>query len=306
MDKAQREAYHRQRMIMYSREHGVTAAAIRFKTSRKTIYKWSKRYDGSIDSLLERSRKPHSHPAQHTEEEKKMIRRVAKISTKKDKLLMYEKLLARGYTRSYGGFKRYFRTLGLEQSIKKRTRKEIQTYSRAEYPGQKVQIDVKHVPKHCVTDGRKYYQFTAVDECSRWTFREMYEEHNTASAKNFIEKLIYSAPFPIRIVQTDNGTEFTNALLILKAAQKTVFEQALLDMGVEHKRIRIATPKHNGKAERQHRTDGQRFYRHLKMTSLEDGRKQLAGYQQSSNDHIMTCLGFKSPVQVLQKYLYVF
>ena len=130
----------------------------------------------------------------------------------------------------------------------------------------------------------------------------MYAEHSTASAKDFLEKLVQKAPFPIRMVQTDNGTEFTNALLVTKSKHKTLFEEALIEMGTEYHRIKIATPRHNGKVERQHRTDEFRFYRNMKMYSLEDGRKQLAVYQRESNTHIMTCLGMHSPNQILERY----
>ena len=92
-------------------------------------------------------------------------------------------------------------------------------------------------------------------------------------------------PFPIRMVQTDNGTELINALLVTKSKHKTLFEEALMEMGIEYHRIRIATPRHNGKVERQHRIDGQRFYKQMRMFSLTDGRKQLAVYQRASNDH---------------------
>ena len=73
-------------------------------------------------------------------------------------------------------------------------------YMRAEYPGQKIQIDVKFVPNYCVTDGKKYYQYTAIDECTRFCFREMYDEHSTYSSKDFLMKLIKAFPFPIREV----------------------------------------------------------------------------------------------------------
>lgn len=74
-------------------------------------------------------------------------------------------------------------------------------------------------------------------------------------------------------------------------------------MGIEYHRIQIATPRHNGKVERQHRIDEFRFYSHMRMYSLEDGQKQLAAYQRESNDHIMTCLGMMSPNQILARYL---
>lgn len=76
----------------------------------------------------------------------------------------------------------------------------------------------------------------------------------------------------------------------------------MIEMGIEYHRIRIATPRHNEKVERQHRTDEFRFYRNMKMYSLEDGRKQLAVYQRESNIHIMTCLGMHSPNQILERY----
>ena len=168
--------------------------------------------------------------------------------------------------------------------------------------GQKVQIDVKYVPSYCVTNGEKYYQYTAVDECSRWTYREMYDEHSTYSSKDFLEKLIRKAPFPIREVQTDNGSEFTNRLQVTKSKHLTMFEKALNDYGILYHRIQIATPRHNGKVERQHRIDEERFYQSMRMYSLEDGRKQLAVYQKKSNNYIKQCLGMKTPNQIVEMY----
>jgi len=290
-------------MLAYFRKHGGTKTSIRYKISRKTIYKWAARYDGTIESLKDRSHRPRSHPRQHTEEEKALIRRYIKRNGRRDLLLTYQKLREKGYTRHYGSFKRtvvrLFRALDKEKKAKQKPK----PYQRAEYPGEKVQIDVKYVPSRCVANGQKYYQFTAVDECTRHTFREMYDEHSTYSAMDFVMKLATNPRFPIRMVQTDNGTEFTNALLVIKAKHKTLFEQALEDMDILHHRIRIATPRHNGKVERQHRTDEERFYNKLRMYDLADGRKQLAVYQSKSNDHIKTCLGFRSPNQVLADYL---
>ena len=186
--------------------------------------------------------------------------------------------------------------------LQKKLKKKPKPYKKADYPGQKIQIDVKYVPRYCVTDGKKYYQYTAVDECSRWTFREMYDEHSTYSSKDFLEKLVRHAPFPIREVQTDNGNEFTNRLLVIKSKHLTMFENALIEMGIIYHRIQIATPRHNGKVERQHRIDEERFYKYMRMYNLADGRKQLAVYQQKSNNYIKTCLNLKTPNQVVAMY----
>ena len=297
------EKYQRQRMVKYAEQHSVTETAIRYKVSRKTVYKWLERYDGTVNSLLDRSHRPKSSPRAHTEQELKQIRRRLKKYKWSDLLLAYQELVERdGYTRSYGGFKRVVAKLKAAKPTRKKVKKKLKPYKRADYPGQKIQIDVKFVPRYCVANGKKYYQYTAVDECSRWTFREMYDEHSTYSSKDFLEKLVRNAPFPIREVQTDNGAEFTNRLLVIKSKHLTMFENALIEMGIIYHRIQIATPRHNGKVERQHRTDDARFYKYMRMYSLEDGRKQLAVYQQKSNNYIKTCLNMKTPNQVVAKY----
>lgn len=290
-------------MVKYARKHSVTETAIRYKVSRKTVYKWLSRYDGTVMSLEDHSHRPKTSPHSHTEKELKQIRHRLKKHHWTDLLLAYQELVEKdGYTRSYGGFKRVAAKLRAAKPKKARIKRKPKPYQRASYPGQKIQIDVKYVPSYCVTDGRKYYQYTAVDECSRWTYREMYDEHSTYSSRDFLEKLIVHAPFAVREVQTDNGAEFTNRLMVVKSKHLTLFEEALKELGIMYHRIQIATPRHNGKVERQHRTDEARFYRYMRMYSLEDGRKQLAVYQRRSNDHIKTCLGMRTPNQIVKMY----
>lgn len=298
------KAHFRQRVIKYSVKNGVTAASIRYRVSRKTIYDWKARYDGkSWKSLIERSHRPHSHPRQQTAEEYAMIERYYRRT--KDKIMLWDKLRENGYTRCYNSLLRAIKRLKLEETPEKRKGYKPKPYQRAEYPGQKVQIDVKFVPAYCVANGQKYYQYTAVDECTRLCFRELYDEHSTYSSLDFLKKLIEKFPFPIREVQTDNGTEWTNALLVKKATHKTLFEEHLEECGIKYHRIQVATPRHNGKVERQHRLDEQRFYSKMRMFSLEDGRKQLAKYNKISNNISKSCLKYRSPNAVLADYLSV-
>lgn len=300
MDKIAQDNQYRQRMMAYSEHHGVEETANRYHVCRKTVWKWSKRWDGTAKSLEEKSRRPKSSPRKQKPWEIELVKRMRK-KYGKDLLLGYQKAREKGYKRSYGCFKR---TAEKEIPLKKKApKRKNKPYQRASYPGQKVQIDVKYVPSYCVADGRKYYQYTAKDECTRWTYREMYEEHNTYSSQQFLLSLVEHAPFMIREVQTDNGSEFTKRLMSNDPNDKTLFEQELERMGIIYHRIRPATPRHNGKVERQHRTDEMRFYCHMRLYSLEDGRKQLARYQRQSNNNIMTCLGMRSPNQVLQLYL---
>jgi len=305
MDIITQNAYHRQRMLNYFKKHGATETSLRYRVSRKTIYKWNNRYNGTLESLKDRSHRPLTSPKAHSDAEIAMVKRALKKVKWQDLLLAYQRLMSRGYNRSYGGFKRLAQKLRALKPKKSVAKKKPKPYTKAHYPGQKIQVDVKYVPRECIVGGRSYYQFTAVDECTRWTFRQMYDEKSSYCAKQFLDELLAAAPFPIRMVQTDNGTEFTNALLVIKAKHKTLFEQALEDMDILYRRIRIATPRHNGKVERMHRTDMLRFYDNMKMYSLADGRKQLAAYNKRSNNYIKTCLGMKSPNEVLEGYLAV-
>ena len=59
----------RQSLMKYAEKNGVAKASRKYNKSRSYIYFWLKRWDGSIESLAEQSKKPHSHPNQHTEEE---------------------------------------------------------------------------------------------------------------------------------------------------------------------------------------------------------------------------------------------
>lgn len=122
--------------------------------------------------------------------------------------MLWDRLREKGYARCYQSMLRAIKRLKLDKTPLARKRRKPKPYMRAEYPGQKVQIDVKFVPNYCVADGKKYYQYTAVDECTRFCYREMYDEHSTYSSKSFLMKLIERFPFPIREIQTDNGTEW--------------------------------------------------------------------------------------------------
>ena len=68
----------RQALLKYAEKHGVTAAAIKYKTYREYVYRWKRRYDGTLQSLADKSHKPHSHPNQHTADEIKLIKNMRK------------------------------------------------------------------------------------------------------------------------------------------------------------------------------------------------------------------------------------
>ena len=171
-----------------------------------------------------------------------------------------------------------------------------------QYPGQRGQIDVKFVPAACLVGEakeKKFYQYTFIDEYSRFRYLEAFEEHSTYTSALFIKHVAEKFPYAIECIQTDNGAEFTNRLNSKTTARKTLFEQTLAQLGIRHKLIRPFTPRHNGKVERSHRKDNEEFYASHKFFSFHDFQKQLAVRQRQYNSFPMRPLNWRSPKQVL-------
>ena len=100
-------------LIKYAERFGVTKAAIKYKTNRQYIYRWKRRYDGSIESLRDRSRRPHHHPNQHTPEEIKLIFDMRRRNPNAGLVVFWVKLKQRGYSRSIPGLYRFLRKQGI-------------------------------------------------------------------------------------------------------------------------------------------------------------------------------------------------
>ena len=295
----------RQALIEYSLKYGVTKAAIRYKVNRQYVYRWRKRYDGTLQSLCDKSHRPHHHPNQHTAEELKLIADMRKRNTNAGLVVFWVKLRQRGYSRSITGLYRILRKMG-QMAVKPPNPKYIpKPYEKMLYPGQRVQIDVKVVPTACIVGDaadKKFYQYTAIDEYSRFRYLEAFEEHSSYSSAVFLEHLIKAFKFPIKCVQTDNGMEFIKRLSAGKQTP-TMFEKALQKHNIQHKLIRPFTPRHNGKVERSHRKDNEYFYATHKFYSFDDFAKQLKVHNYKYNKFPMRPLNWKAPADYIRSFL---
>lgn len=296
----------RQALIEYSLKNGVTKAAIRYKVNRQYVYRWRKRYDGTLQSLADKSHRPHHHPNQHTPEELKLIADMRKRNANAGLVVFWVKLRKRGYSRSITGLYRVLRRQG-QMAVKPPNPKYIpKPYEKMLYPGQRVQIDVKVVPSACIvgeSQGEKFYQYTAIDEYSRFRYLEAFKEQSSYSSAVFVEHLLKKFPFKIECIQTDNGQEFTKALGNAKNPKPTMFENKLKQHGIHHKLIRPYTPRHNGKVERSHRKDNEYFYATHKFYSFDDFVKQLKVYNYNYNKFPMRPLNWKSPADYIRAFL---
>ena len=295
----------KQVVIEYSYKYGVTKAAIRYKTSRQNIYRWRKKYDGTVRSLADGSHRPHSHPNQHTEAELKLIRNMRRRKPNDGLVVLWVKLRQRGYTRSISGLYKILRKIDGKPIKLPNPKKVSNTYEQMHYPGQRGQIDVKFVPKCCLVGEaaeEAYFQYTFIDEYSRFRILKAYKEHSTYSSTQFLLHVIEKFPYAIECIQTDNGFEFTNRLSNSKNPKPTLFEDTLAKLGIRHKLIRPYTPKHNGKVERSHRKDNEYFYASHKFFSFDDFSIQLAVWNRHYNNFPMRPLNWNSPKHFLLSF----
>ena len=280
-----------------------------YGVSLSSVKRWCRRYDGSWQSLKEKSHRPNSHPRQHTAREEEMIREAVRQSYFRygwEGAYMAAK--EDGYSRSYSGFIYAAKRLGLcgGKQEKPNIRKIDRRYPEILVPGEKVQVDVKEVPYNCLKgaarrDGKHFYQWTAIDECTRIRFVYGFEEHTPKNSVKFFKMLQKIFPFKIQTIQTDNGTEFTYKYI--SDTELCPFDIALKNAGVQHKLIPPRTPWHNGKVERSHRNDQRYFYNWEKFASVEDLNRKLKDHLRWSNRKPMRTLGGKSPLDLLREKL---
>ena len=285
---------------LYRQTNDVDFVLRRYHISKASLMRWNKQYDGTKESLMAKSHKPHrQHPNAHTEHELTWIRNYHRRNPNISICELYGKLRKqKAYSRHPGSLYRVFVRLGYQkqaESTKKKS-KHAGHYDTPTELGKKWQMDVKYVPKACYTgtDGEKFYQYTMIDEASRERFIYAYKESSSYSTVDFVKRAFIYFGYGPEIIQTDNGGEFTHTQ---KTKRVHPLDVLCNKLHIEHKTIRPKTPWHNGKVERSHRNDQERFYNHMRFYSYADLQKQMRLYLRRSNQIPMAVLGWKSPKQ---------
>ena len=209
----------------YNTRHGLSAIPNEVHREIRRQQRW----DGSVVSLACQSRRPHSHPNQHTEAELKLIRDMRRRNPTLGMIELWHRLRQRGYTRCPESLFRIMRKMGMFPPEKPKKAYKSKPYEQMTYPGQRVQVDVKVVPRACVADPElRLFQYTAIDEFTRLRFLAAYPEQSTYSSADFLRKLTawYARKgIQVECVQTDNGFEFTNRFSGSKRNLPTLFEK---------------------------------------------------------------------------------
>jgi transposase InsO family protein len=298
------ETKFRKRVVEFAAKHDNNSEAGRkYGVSRQRVGVWRSRYDGTLESLLPHSTRPKSHPNQSTTEEIELVLRMWKRHKKYGLdyvygLLVRKKSFVRERTTMYNILKRNGCLKKKKNPPRKRKNKE---YHGATIPGQKLQMDVKYVPKECLPVGhKKLYQWTIIDEATNLRFTQFYDDKANINSVKFAVAARKYFPFELQEIQTDNGTEFTNRFLNTKKLSS--FERYTRLAKIRHKLIRPATPRHNGRVERSHRTDDKYFYEQNKFSGLEELRKNGEKWLEKYNNMYMRKFGYLSPMEIYGIY----
>ena len=287
---------------LYRHGYPVSFVCRRYKISKSSLMRWNKKFDGSKESLIDKSHRPLTrHPNAHTELELKWIKDLIRRNPHISMSELYGKLRTeRGYSRTAPSLFRVLRKLGFYVEKEKHEKYTPKKYDTPTDIGIKWQMDVKYVPIECYsgTTPDKFYQYTVIDEASRERFIYPYKEQSTYSTIDFVKRAIIYFGYKPKIIQTDNGQEFTYTMKTDKIHPLDILCSSL---DIHHQLIRPRTPRHNGKVERSHRNDQNRFYNYLKFYSYEDLKIQMKAYLNRSNNIPMQVLGWLTPIQQRNK-----
>jgi transposase InsO family protein len=260
----QRKIRHRLAMIRHAEEvSGNVALTCRYYgISRPCFYKWLHRYEElGEEGLRDGSSRPLNSPgATRTEVVGKIVYLRENYHFGPQKISMYLKRY-HDITISPSGVWNILKRLGISRlPSSQRYKRHKDRWKRYEkpLPGHRVQVDVKFI-EPLPGSRKKYYQYTAIDDCTRIRVLRIYPRNNQKSSIQFLDYVLEKLPFQVEVVQTDNGAEFQRS-----------FHWHLLDRGIGHVYIKPATPRLNGKVERSHRIDNEEFYRMLDGVVIDD------------------------------------
>ena len=212
--------------------------------SRPTLRKWSTRYqEKGIEGLNDQSKRPHSSPNQKLNDENKRwivsLRKTRNLGVRRIKT---ELLRLHDSSLGLATIQKVLSEANVKPIVKLKRKKKFKRYQRA-IPGDRMQADTCKIAPGI-------YQYTAVDDCSRWRVLKIYKRVNAQNTLDFVDTIVEQFPFPIQRLQTDRGREFF--------AEKV--QRKLMEYGIKFRPNKPASPHLNGKVERSQKTDLEEFY----------------------------------------------
>jgi transposase InsO family protein len=258
-------------------------AARHFGYNQSTMVRWYARRNEvwHQQSLPTRSSRPHTSPRRTAKEIEGLI--IAKRkTTKRCAEVVHQHLHRDGIAVSVSTVKRVLNRYGLlkKRSPWKKTRKypirpDIATQ------GDLVEFDTIHLVDKL---GKRSYVYTAIDVFSRYGFAMLSKRATAARTVSFLKECRKYFPFEIKIIQTDNGSEFGKYFTD--------------HCGVPHRHNHPHSPNENAHLERFNRTIQEEMPRHgLCLTLKNDVSEYLKHY---NHERLHMGIEYKTPKEMLR------
>lgn len=155
--------------------------------------------------------------------------------------------------------------------------------------GSLVQMDTKYF----YVLGKKYYLFSAIDCKSRYGFIHCYKTISSASGRDFIGKVKAYFPFPIKAINTDNGSEYLGQ-----------FHREASLLKIPHFFTDPNCPKQNSRVERFHQTAEYEYFNY--QDDLLDDLSMINQHCQEFNlkynySRYHQAIGYQRPADYVRK-----
>ena len=267
--------------------------------SKRTAYKWLKRYDTEgLSGLADRSSRPLRHP---TQTPRKRIRRVVGLRCRR----MTAAEIACRLRMPRSTVARILKRTGVGRLRNLEPREEVRRYER-EHPGELLHLDIKKLgrirkPGHRVTGDRRdtsygagwEYVHVCVDDASRLAYVEVLPDERQENTTAFLKRAVawyQKLNIQTQRILTDNGNPYRSKL----------FARACKALGIKHTFTRPYRPQTNGKAERLIQTLLREWAYRFPFKNSELRTKRLRYYLHFYNCHRMhQALGLLPPISRL-------
>jgi transposase InsO family protein len=279
----------------------VTDLSESYGISRKTIYKWIRRYEiDGAKGLEERSRAPLSHPNATGSEIVEMLVKEKLAHQRWGPKKVVASLEAMFPDRQWPAVSTASEILRRQGLVKhRRLRRHTPPYSepflRCETPNAVWSADYKGPFR--TGDTRMCYPFTLSDNCSRYLLAcRGLKRPTTQATRPWLEWAFREYGLP-QAIRTDNGTPFAS-VAVGGLSQLAVW---LIKLGIQPERIEPGHPEQNGRHERMHRT----LKEETAMPPQKDLRKQQQSFDRFSHEYNHCrpheALGQKPPASVYKR-----
>lgn len=255
------KAKHRLKWFDYYRAHreNISLTCRYFGISRKTFYKWAKRYNSSyLQSLENKSKRPRSfRTSKKIMEYGALIKQLRREYPTWSKYKIGTMLRNKGATISDSSVGYILKKRGLIDKAYSKKRMRARKRNRGKIriknveievlrPGDLLQIDSKEA---VVPGAGKYIQFTAIDCYSRKRVLKGYRSKTAYCGRDFLQTVLKELPFKIQAILTDNGSEFM-----------AEFDEECRSRKIKHYWTDPDSPNQNAYVESSHCIDQKEFY----------------------------------------------